>query len=461
MAYSGVVTTGIYCRPGCSGAPKAENVRPFEFAAAAEAEGFRPCLICRPDTAPGPAPWLAPSELVCRALRLIAEGALDGANEADLAQRLGVSERHLRRLFDDHVGATPDGVARSRRVHFARRLLIETDLAIADVAFASGFGSVRQCNRAVMEVFRFTPTELRARRRRGDRRAAPAGVELRLPSRAPLDWTTMARFLRARAIPGVELVDDDAYRRTVAVGGAAGAITLSPVAGQSHLLLRVQLAQISGLIHVVDQARRIFDLDADPAAVGRVLRRDPDLRSSVKARPGLRVPGAWDPFELGVRAILGQQVSVSAATTMTGRVVEQFGEPIADVEHLGLSRLFPPPATLAGADLGAIGLTTERAATISRFAAAVDDGKLVLDGAQELDHVVWGLCEIPGIGPWTAHYIAMRACRERDAFPSADLGLRKALTRAGDRTMPARDLEQRSEAWRPWRAYAAMHLWSA
>jgi AraC family transcriptional regulator of adaptative response / DNA-3-methyladenine glycosylase II len=457
--FQGIVTTGIYCRVGCPATPKDENVRPFRFPAAAEAGGFRPCLRCRPDTVAAPSSWVAPSELVCRGLRLIADGALDGTTEQDLAVRLGVSERHLRRLFEEHVGATPDGVARSRRAHFARRLLIETDLPAAEIAFASGFGSVRQFNRAVQEVFRFTPTQLRARRRRGDRLVASAGVDLRLPYKAPLDWDAMTAFLAGRAIPGVEAVDADSYRRTIIADGVAGAIELRHVPNASHLVLRVHLPSVDGLIHIVDQARRIFDLDADPALIGRRLRRDAELRLLVQARPGLRVPGAWDPFELSVRAILGQQVSVKGATTLAGRLVEQLGDEVADVEQLGLSRLFPDAATVADADLGGVGLTRERVTSIKAFAAAVADGKVVLDGSQGLERVIDSLCQLRGIGAWTAHYIAMRAGGERDAFPAADLGLRKAF--GGDIVMSPVGLEQRSQAWRPWRAYAAMHLWAA
>jgi AraC family transcriptional regulator of adaptative response / DNA-3-methyladenine glycosylase II len=457
--FTAVITTGIYCRPGCPGTPKGDNVRPFAYPAAAEAHGFRPCLRCRPDTSPGPPAWLAPSELVCRALRLIGQGALDGAGEHDLASRLGVSERHLRRLFDAHVGATPDAVARSRRVHFARRLLIETDLTVAQVGFASGFGSVRQFNRAIQEVFRLPPTELRRRRRRADRLVATAGLDLRLPYRPPLDWEAMVGFLATRSIPGVEAVDGESYRRTIAVDGEPGAIELRRLAGSPHLLLRVHAPHVDGLIHVVDQARRIFDVDADPREIRRHLRRDPALRPLVDSRPGLRVVGAWDGFELGVRAILGQQVSVRAASTLAARVAERLGTPVAGFEHLGVDRLFPAAERLAGADLRPLGLTTARAATVRAFARAVADGDLVLDPSQGLDRLVGRLCEVPGVGPWTAHYVAMRAAGERDAFPSSDLGLRRHL--GGSTRMGPAELARRAEGWRPWRAYAAMHLWTA
>ena len=455
-AYSAVVTTGIYCRPGCSGAPKDENVLPFVFPAAAEAHGFRPCLRCRPDTAPGPPSWLAPSELVCRALRLIGQGALDGAGEHDLARRLGVSERHLRRLFDAHVGASPDVVARSRRVHFARRLLIETDLPVAQIGFASGFGSVRQLNRVVKEVFRLSPTELRRRRRRADRLVATAGLDLRLPYRPPLDWEAMTGFLAARATAGVEAVDAGSYRRTVVVDGEPGAIELRRPADSSHLLLRVHSHRVDGLIHVVDQARGIFDVDADPHTIRRHLRRDAALKPLVDRRPGLRVVGAWDGFELGVRAILGQQVSVRGASTLAARMAERLGRPLAGFEHLGLSRLFPTPEVVAGADLSCLGLTSARAATVRALAQAVAGGKVVLDASQGLDGLVASLCQVPGVGRWTAQYIAMRAAGERDAFPSGDLGLRRGL---GQACLSERELLLRAEGWRPWRAYAAMHLW--
>jgi len=457
--YSAVVTTGIYCRPGCNASPKQENVRPFAYAAAAEAEGFRPCLRCRPDTFPGPAPWLAPSELVCRALQLINLGALDEGNEMDLARRLGVSERHLRRLFDAHVGATPDSVARSRRVHFARRLLIETDLPIAQVVFAAGFGSVRQFNRAVQDVFLMTPSELRARRRRDDRLAAGAALELRLPFRPPLAWAAMLDFVGARAVAGVEHVAAGSYARIVHVDGETGAIELSHPTGASHLVLRVHLRRVDGLIHVVDQARRLFDLDADTPTIRRTLRTDGRLRPLVDACAGLRVPGAWDPFEVGVRAIIGQQVSVRGASTLTNRLVAGLGEPVTGFANLGLDRRFPEPETVADAELTSVGLTTARAAAVRAFATAVADGSVQLDGSVGLDDVVDRLDALPGIGPWTAHYIAMRACGEPDAFPAGDLGLRRALATAHG-TPSERELAARAQAWRPWRAYAAMYLWT-
>lgn len=457
--FSAVVTTGIYCRPGCPATPKAEHVVPFAFAAAAEASGFRACLRCRPYRSSEPAAWVGPSELVCRAVRLILDGALDDGSEEQLGARLGVSGRHLRRLFVEHAGATPDAVARSRRAHFARRLLDETDLPVVDVAFAAGFGSVRQLNRVVHDVFRAPPSTLRAKRRKADRLVADGGLDLRLPFRGPLDWDAMTGFLAPRALPGVESVSGDAvYRRTVRIEGFAGVLEVRRPDGADHLVLRAHLPRWEGLIHVVERVRRLFDLDADVPVITDTLRRDPMLRARVRARPGLRVPGAWDPFELAVRAVLGQQVSVRAATTLAGRIVERFGQPVPGLDALGLTQLFPEPAALADADLRPAGLPAARAATVRELARRTLDGSLLLDGSRGLDRAVGDLCSVPGIGPWTAHYVAMRACGEPDAFPASDLGLRRAL--GNGRPLTPREAEARSEPWRPWRAYGAVHLWA-
>ena len=457
--FSGVVTTGIYCRAGCAGKPKQENVRDYEFAAAAEAAGFRPCLQCRPDKGPRWPDWLGPSEVVCRALHLIGQGALDEAGVDELATRLGVGPRHLRRLFDTHVGASPIAIARSRRAHFARRLLDETDLSVAEVAFASGFTSLRQFNRTMLETFRYPPTGLRERRRRNDRIPGDAGLSVRLVYRPPLDWASTARYLAARAIPGVEAVDERSYRRTIEWDGNPGVIELAPDPGDSHLVLTVYLGQLGGLIHVVERARRIFDLGADPVVITDALRRDSALAPLVTTCPGLRVPGAWDPYELAVRAVLGQQVSVAAATNLAGKVAATFGTP-ADWSDPALTRVFPGPEVLAGADLASVGMPARRAEAVRALAAAVAAGELTLDGSQRLDALVTQLCALPGIGPWTAQYIAMRACGEPDAFPAGDLGLRRAAGN-GNGPVDEAELEARSQAWRPWRAYAAMHLWCA
>jgi AraC family transcriptional regulator of adaptative response / DNA-3-methyladenine glycosylase II len=362
-------------------------------------------------------------------------------------------------LFDEHVGASPLAIARSRRAHFARRLLDETDLTVTQIAFASGFSSVRQFNRTMLEVFRYPPTGLRQRRRRRDPLPADGALSVRLVYRPPLDWRLMTRYLAARAVPGVESVDEHGYRRAIEWDGAVGLLELRPDPGDSHLVLTVALPQLDGLIHVVEQARRIFDLGADPSAIAGRLQRDPTLARSVAAHPGLRVPGAWDPYEVGVRAVLGQQISVPAATRLAGRLAAAFGRPV-DLGDPTLTRLFPPPAALAQADLARIGMPAARAETVRRFAAAVAGGDLALDGGRGLEVLVAELESIRGIGSWTAHYIAMRACALPDAFPSGDLGLRRAAGNGSGPVSPG-ELERRAEGWRPWRAYAAMHLWTA
>jgi AraC family transcriptional regulator of adaptative response / DNA-3-methyladenine glycosylase II len=459
--FAAVVTTGIYCRPICPVAPaKAENTRYYACAAAAEAAGFRPCMRCRPETAPGTPAWLGTSATVSRALRLINDGALDGGDVDALAARLGVGARHLRRLFTVHLGASPLAVARTRRVHFARRLLDETKLPMTALATSAGFGSVRQFNQAMRDSFRRSPTALR-RAARGQA-VVPVGPELRvrLPYRPPFDWAGLLAFFRDRATPGVEIVDGDAYRRTIEVDGVAGTIEVRPGAGEAQLALRVRLPETPRLLHVVERVRRIFDLGADPLRIASHLRRDPRLGPAVARRPGLRVPGAWDGFELAVRAILGQQVTVRGATTLAGRLARAFGAPLPGGPADGLERLFPKPAVLADADLSAVGLPTARAATIRYLARAVARGDLALDAAAGLDDFVARLTRIPGIGPWSAHYIALRALGETDAFPSSDLGLRRALTNGAGVAPSAAEIERLAEAWRPWRGYGAIYLWT-
>ncbi len=469
--FVGVVTTGVYCRPICPVVPpKPENTRFFACAAAAEAAGFRPCKRCRPETAPGTPAWLGTSAVVSRALRLIAEGALDEGGVEALATRLGIGDRQLRRLFLQHLGASPADVARVRRVHFARALLDETDLPMTEVAFSSGFRSIRQFNHAVRSSFAASPTALRRRRAR-NAVAEGGGVAVRLAYRPPLAWTEMLRFLAARAIPGLEAVEGGRYRRLVEANGAAGVVEVSLETvsrrgsggsaghrnGLPRLSVRIHLPRCEGFIDVVERVRRLFDLDADPWLIGEQLRRSPRLRANLEAHPGLRVPGAWEPFELAVRAVLGQQVTVRGATTLAGRLLREFGTP-TESGDAQLTHLFPRAETLAGAALERLGLPAARAATIRALAAAVAEKRLVLDAAQGLEDVVQRLCAIPGMGPWTAHYIAMRALGEPDAFPSTDLGLRRALGN-GAGPASARELDRVAESWRPWRAYAAMHLW--
>ena len=450
------MTTGIYCRPECPASPRPENVTTFPFAAAAEAAGYRACLRCRPYRSPQSLAWSGP-DLVCRAVRLILDGALDRGTEAELGTRLGVSARHLRRLFAIHVGVTPDGLARSARTHFARRLLDDTDLTVLEIAFAAGFGSVRQLNRACQDVFRMPPRELRARRRVTDRVAADGGLVLRLPFHGPLDWERMAAYFAARAIPGVEHVDGDVYRRTIVVGGDPGVLELGP-GGHDHLVLRAHLPHWEELIHIVERARRIASLDLDLDEPAGRLAGDPIIGPLLRKQPGLRVPGTWDPFETGVRAIVGQQVTVRGANTIAGRLVERLGTPVPGLRQFALTHTFPAPETLAEADLGGLGLTRARTDAIRSFARAVADDVVRLDGSISLDRLVAVVTAIDGLGPWTAHYLALRL-GERDACPTGDRGLQRAVARHVRR--PAAGFGELAERWRPWRALAATHLWLA
>lgn len=463
--FTAVLTTGIYCRPVCPArTPLRKNVRFFVCAAAAQEAGFRPCRRCRPEAAPGTPSWAGTSSTVTRALRFIEEGALDEAGVESLAAKLGVGERHLRRLFDQHLGTSPHSVAAARRTHFARALLESTSLPVAQIAHASGFRSLRQFNAVARAVFGRTPTALRSERSvRAERseRTTPQGQgTLRLAFRPPLAWEALLDFLAKRATPGVEQVETRRYRRTVAGPRGAGLVEASLSRDGRALELRLQGVEAGQLLDVVRRARRLFDLDADPLAISAVLGASPLLATSVRARPGLRVPGAWDRFETLVRAVLGQQVSVAAATTLCGRLVQRFGTPVrlagAEAsEKQSLTHLFPTPELLAQNDLSVIGLPRRRAESLRLLSAAIAQDPSLLEPGPVLEALTQRLCALPGIGPWTAHYVAMRAFGEPDAFPSGDLGLRRAAANAS-----ASRLEALSEAWRPWRAYAVMHLWS-
>ncbi|NNG04910.1 MAG: DNA-3-methyladenine glycosylase 2 family protein [Inquilinus sp.] len=458
--FIGVKTTGIYCRPICPvRPPKAENVRFYPTAAAAAEAGFRPCLRCRPEAAPGSPAWFGTAATVSRGLRLIGEGALDGDGTVErLAGRLGVGARHLSRLFRRHLGAPPRAVAGTRRLQFAKKLINETELPLAEIALSSGFGSIRRFNAAFLGSYGCPPSALRrapVRRKTGE---AGGDFVLRLPYRTPFDWHFLADYFALRATPGVEAVDRQGYRRTIALDGQAGQIHIRPVAGENALMLQVMLPDSRSLFAVVERVRRLFDLAADPDDIAAHLGRDPDLAPVVAAHPGLRLPGAWDGFELAVRAILGQQVTVKGASTLAGRLAAAFGErlPVAD----GPAILFPTPAALAEADVGAIGLPKARARTIRALAGAVRSGAVTFDAALDPGTLEDRLTALPGIGGWTAQYVAMRALNEPDAFPATDLGLIRSAAALG-MAANAKALAARAEAWRPWRAYAAQYLWRA
>jgi AraC family transcriptional regulator, regulatory protein of adaptative response / DNA-3-methyladenine glycosylase II len=443
--FAGVVTTGIYCRPGCGGRPHAANVRRYGLAAAAEAAGFRACFQCRPYRWPQSVSWTRP-ELVCRAVRLILDGALDGSTEEQLGARLGVSARHLRRLFTEHLGVTPDGLARSARAHFARRLLDDTDLSMIEIALATGFGSLRQFNRACREIFRASPRELRSRRRKADRLVADGGLPLRLAFRGALDWDAIAGYLGDRAVPGVESVSGQTYRRTVSIGGDAGVVELAP-GGVDHLVLVAHLPHWEELVHVVSRARRIasLDLDLDEPAGG--LANAQALAPLIRARPGLRPPGTWDPFEAGVCAIIGERTPLAAARSITQRLVERCGKPVQGLRPMGLTHVFPTASALARADLSGLGLTHGREEAIRSFATAYLEGTVRLDGSVGLDALVASLVAAASVEPSTAHAVAYRL-GEPDAFPVDEI----------DPTGASRELAGQAEAWRPWRAIAVAHL---
>jgi len=458
--FTAVVTTGIFCRPLCPApTPKRANCRFYGSAAAAMAAGFRPCLRCRPEAAPRSPAWNGVSTTVARALRLIDEGALDEDGVEALAARLGVGGRHLRRLFADHLGTGPKAVAQARRLLFAKRLVTETDQPLTRIAHAAGFASLRRFNDAFLALYGRPPRALR--RDEPPARAHGEGpLTLLLSFRPPYDWPRVMDFLATRAVPGLEMADRDGYRRAIRLDGIAGMLTVRPALERHRLAVTVDLPHIGPLRQVIERCRRLFDLDADCTAIAADLGSDPLLAALVAKRPGLRVPGAWDLFELAVRAVLGQQVSVAAARTFTARLMARLGDPLDGGDGRGISHLFPTPERLAEADLAAIGLTRRRAATVRSLAAVFASGAIDLDAAVGLDDAVARLCALPGIGPWTAHYIAMRGLAHPDAFPSGDLGLMRAVA-ARERTVDAAGLDARAAAWRPWRAYAAMHLWTS
>jgi AraC family transcriptional regulator of adaptative response / DNA-3-methyladenine glycosylase II len=457
--FVGVTTTGIYCRPICPArTAKPENCRFFPSAAAAQTAGFRPCLRCRPELSPDAAAWRGTSVTVSRALALIAEGALDGGEVrvAALAGRLGMGERQLRRLFYRHLGVPPIAVAQTRRVLFAKQLIQETSLSMTDIAAASGFGSVRRFNDAFKRLYDRSPHELR-----GKQRVAPSSVTLRLGYRPPYDWDAMLCFLAARAIDGVELVENNCYWRTIAIDETAGSIEMAP--GRNCLIATIRLPHVRALLSIVARLRRMFDLDADVEAIGAHLQSDPALAPLIARRPGLRTPGAWDSFELAVRAVVGQQVTLQAARRLAGNISALAGtRTTPDVTgHERLTRIFPTPAQLAAADLSRVGMPGARIYAVQVLARAAADNSKLLEPAGADADLIARLQALPGFGPWTTQYWALRAVGDSDAFPAYDAALLRSPAVANGTRLSPNALLARAEAWRPWRAYAAQHLWTA
>ena len=450
--YVGVATTGIYCRPVCNvRMPRRENCRFFASAAAAEARGFRPCLRCRPELAPGHAAIDASSRLAQGAVDLIESGVMDDGGLARLAERVGVSDRHLRRVFDSEFGVSPVEYAQTHRLLLAKRLLTDTRLPVTDIALASGFASVRRFNALFRDRYRMAPSRLR---RDAEGTGSADGLVFDLAYRPPYDFDALLAFLRARAIDGLEATTATGYQRSVAVRRGerwhAGHVEVRQLA-RKHALRVVVSPSLAGVVPtVLGRARHAFDLAADPREIGAT------LGALAHAHPGLRVPGTFDGFELAVRAVVGQQVSVKAARTLLGRLVAAHGGAVEAPGALP-GRLFPTAeaiAALAPQDLARLGLVASRARAVHAVAEAVATGNLHLEPGADVEATIGALRGIAGVGDWTAQYVAMRALRWPDAFLAGDLVVRRAL----GVTTPAR-AEAKSLAWRPWRAYAVMHLW--
>lgn len=465
-----VRTTGIYCRPSCSTPilPKRQNVSFHPTAASAQQAGYRACKRCRPDATPGSPAWNVRADLVGRAMRLLADGAVDREGVTGLAGAVGVSERHLHRLFVEQVGAPPVAVARAQRAQTARVLAETTDLPLAQVAFAAGFGSVRQFNDTMREVFATAPGELRrAARRRGRGPADPSGppdagrpgaITVRLPHRTPLDGEHLFGFLGARAVVGVEALDEHGtYRRSLRLEHGPAVVELAPAA--DHVTATFHLAAVTDLAAAIGRVRRLLDLDADPEAIAADLGTSPGLARAVAGRPGLRSPGAADPHELAVRAVLGQQVSVAAARTHAARLVAAHGD-VLDAPVGPITRTFPDPATLAALDPDGLGLPRSRGRALVGLAAALADGRVRIDPGVDRHEAAAALEALPGIGPWTAAYVRLRALSDPDAFLPTDLGARRGARHLGLVDEPEA-LATAASAWSPWRSYALHHLWAA
>ena len=455
-----VLSTGIYCRPSCPArTPLARNVRFYPSAAAAQRAGFRSCKRCRPDASPGSPEWNVRSDVVARAMRLIADGTVDRAGVGGLAAQLGYTTRQLERLLQAEVGAGPLALARAQRAQTARVLIETTELPFGDVAFAAGFASIRQFNDTVREVFDVTPTQLRHRAagRRAGQAATTAALSLRLAVRQPFGYEGVFGHLAATAVPGCEEVRDGAYRRTLRLPLGSGVVSLTPT--PDHVRCLLALDDFRDLTVAIARCRRMLDLDADPEAVDATLHGDPALRPLVTKAPGQRIPRTVDEAELAIRAVIGQQVSTKAARTLSSRLVIRYGDPVTDPGG-ALTHTFPSIAQLAAVDAAELAMPASRRRTILALINGLAAGEVVLDAGADWTTARTQLLEIPGIGAWTAEIVAMRALGDPDAFPATDLGVRSAARHLG---LPdsARSLTEVSARWRPWRSYAAQYLWTA
>ena len=458
--YTAVRTTGIYCRPSCPArTPSLANVTFHQSAAAAQAAGYRACKRCAPDATPGSPDWDVAATAAGRAMRLIADGVVDREGVPGLAERVGYTPRHLTRIVNQELGAGPLALARARRAQTARVLIETTRLSYADIAFASGFASIRQFNDTVREVYADTPSGLRGRRGGG---TATGAITMRLAVRTPYDGHAWLRFMAGRTVAGVEVTGDDWYSRTLALPHGTGTVRVevphSVTAGETAFATATfALADLRDTAAAVERTRRMLDADCDPVAVGDTFAGDPVVGALVRTAPGLRVPGHVDGNELAVRAVLGQQVSVAGARTVAGRLTARHGRPLAHPTD-GLTHLFPDPDTLAGLDPAELPMPRARGRALVALCTALADGSISLDRGSDRQEVRRGLLALPGIGPWTADYIAMRALGHPDVFLPTDVGTRTALTRLGHDPDRAAEL---SHSWRPWRSYAQLHLWTS
>ena len=465
LIFVGVTSTGIYCRPICPArSPKPQNCRFFGSAAAAQEAGFRPCLRCRPESAPDLASWRGTSNTVSRALALIADGALDGkgASVESLADRLGLGGRQLRRLFVQHLGASPISVAQTRRVLFAKQLIHETRIPMTHVAMASGFSSLRRFNEVFLQLFQRPPSALR-RKRSTTATDAEAGVLLKLRYRPPYDWDSMLQFLQKRAIPGVEIVEDGKYLRTVEIDTKVGSIEVTHLPEKLSIGLKIRFPDVRAFPAIVARVRRVFDVGADIETIGKHLAADPCLAPLVAYRPGLRAPGGWDGFELATRAILGQQITVTGARQLAGQLVARYGQRVsaATIGHVALTHVFPTARVVASADGLTLGMPRARNEALKALAEAVIADPQLFRPLGSVEESIQKLRNIRGVGEWTAQYIALRAIRETDAFPATDIGLIRGIAALDGAKSSSAELLSRAESWRPWRAYAAQHLWAA
>ncbi|MCU1394126.1 MAG: transcriptional regulator, AraC family [Ilumatobacteraceae bacterium] len=452
-----VRTTGIYCRPSCPAiTPKRENVSFFASAAAAQRNGYRACKRCRPNATPGSPEWNVRADVVGRAMRLIADGVVDRAGVGGLAERLSYSDRQLNRLLTAEMGAGPLALARMQRAQTARLLIETTTMSFTDVAFAAGFSSVRQFNETVREVFAVSPSELRSRR--GREPIGPGVVTVQLAYRQPFDADSVFAFLGVRAVPGIESWDGTTYARVLSLPHGTGTVALSDVPTESAVRCELRLDDWRDLQAAVQRCRRLLDLDADPVAIDGVLGADPAMAPLIARRPGLRSPSHVDGAELAVRAILGQQVSVSGARTLAGRLVHAIGEPLAHPRN-GLTHAFPTPGAIADLDPDQLAMPGSRKRALQGMCAAIDRGDVVIDAGADRDELGRRMLALPGIGPWTASYIAMRALADPDVFLPTDIGVRNGLRHIGLDGSPQAAVTA-SEAWRPWRSYALHHLWA-